>query len=110
MSRRELMIAFSFWFLGVFTIVGCASAWKFPYPYYAEQMEPSCYDAGQLLGKSGSQGWPDLSLKECKPDEQIKLKCMVVKVDDFYSMKSDDEKTHAALDSCQRQLDSCHGG
>lgn len=93
-------------------MVGCATA--FPYRYYATSMPPSCYDLGQLLGKTGSGGWPDASLDQCKPDpdlppgspsgapQPVKLKCMTMLVDDFYSLKADDEKCHADLQICQQ--------
>lgn len=105
-----------FWsgfFIGVFCVIGCASSPIFPWHYYAPSLPSSCYDQGQLLGKLGSGGWPDLSMDECKPDpaptpgqpqpsaSPIQLKCMVMLVDDFYSLQADDEKCHSDLDSCQ---------
>lgn len=92
--------------LGVLTVIACAST--FPWPYYATKMPDSCYDQGSLLGKQGS--WPDLPLADCKPDPQpspstssapTMLKCITVKIDDFYSIKADDEKCHSDLKMCQ---------
>ena len=65
-------------------------------------MPEECYDKGQLLGKQGKEGWPDEPLAQCKPDETVKLKCMTVKVDDFYSIKADNIKCHQDLISCQQ--------
>lgn len=99
--------------MGIVTVVGCAST-GFPWLYYNAQMPESCYDQGKLLGKTGSGGWPDLSLSECKPDpvpsgsptpgrpSPVLLKCMTMKADDFYSLRADDEKCHADLQICQQ--------
>ena len=96
-SRKSFFCGY---IIGIISIVGCASV--FPWRYYAPQMPDACYDQGKLLGKNTGDGWPDLALDQCKPDSQIKLKCMVVLVDDFYAMKSDDEKCHADLQACQK--------
>lgn len=99
-------------FAGLLTVFGCATT--FPWRYYGVQMPDSCYDQGRLLGKAGKNGWSDLTLDQCKPDpdpvtppkpgdpKPVKLKCMTILVDEFYSLKADDEKCHSALDSCQR--------
>lgn len=94
--------------LGLITLAGCATA--FPWHYFASQMPDSCYEQGKLLGKEGKDGWPDLPLTSCKPDpdsadpkiKPVKLKCITVLVDDFYSLKADDEKCHADLQACQK--------
>jgi hypothetical protein len=86
--------------LGVFTVFGCATS--FPWRYYATKMPDQCYDTGTLLGKSGKEGWPDAAMLECKPDAQVKTKCITVLVDDFYSLKTDDQKCHNDLQLCQR--------
>lgn len=94
--------------LGCATIAGCASI--FPYRYYNTQMPPECYDQGRLLGKLGPEGWPDLSLADCKPDPEPspgssivpkRQKCTTLLDDDFYSLKADDEKCHEQLKMCQ---------
>lgn len=96
--------------LGLLTISACATA--FPWKYYATDMPTSCYDQGKLLGKSGTGGWPDLTLDQCKPDPEpspgsspitqpVELKCMTMLVADFTELKADDEKCHADLNSCQ---------
>lgn len=86
--------------LAALTVIGCATA--FPWRYYATQMPETCYDAGKLLGKDGSDGWPDTDLNECKPDKTSRLKCITMLVDDFYSLKADDEKCHNDLKFCQK--------
>lgn len=108
--KRTIVVALLFYTLGVLTIIGCATA--FPYRYYAAEMPDTCYDQGKLLGKSGKAGWPDLSLKECKPDptpttspipgdpKPVRLRCMTLMIDDWYSLKADDEKCHSDLDAC----------
>lgn len=99
--------------IGIFTMIGCASSPIFPWNYYNVQMPDGCYDQGKLLGKLGSDGWPDLNLDACKPDPDptpggpspapspIKLKCMTMLADDFFSLQADDEKCHSDLDACQ---------
>jgi hypothetical protein len=90
----------------VIVLAGCAS---FPWRYYATQMPGECYDKGTLLGKSGSDGWPDRKLSECKPDPDLapgqpagkKLKCITLFDEDFYSLKADNEKCHKDLAICQ---------
>lgn len=102
--KKTAMVAVLFYALGVITMVGCAS---FPWRYYGTQMDDTCYDKGNLLGKQGKQGWPNLPLAECKPDVSIKLKCITVPIDDFYSFKADDEKCHSDLNSCEK---NCKAG
>lgn len=109
---RDLFAGFV---LGMVTVAGCATTGSFPWPYYSTQMPGECYQQGTLLGKSGADGWPDLPLSECEPDplpspgaspspgpSPVLLKCMTVKVDDFYSIQADDEKCHADLIACQQ--------
>lgn len=110
--KRTVVVALLFYALGILTIVGCATT--FPWRYYATEMDDTCYDHGKLLGKPGKGGWPDLSLNQCKPDptptatppagapKPIKLKCMTLLVDDWYSLKADDEKCHSDLVACQQ--------
>lgn len=111
--------------LGLLTIAGCATV--FPWRYYnsniperkiteqdvGKSLSDLAYDEGILLGKSGSGGWPDAPLNQCKPDPlpspgaspspvPDELKCVTVLVDDFYSLKADDEKCHANLQTCQQ--------
>lgn len=101
------------WAAGICTALGCAST-QWPYPYYAPSMDHGCYESGVMLGKTGSDGWPDLSMKECEPDvdpspsaspspwpSPVKLKCLMLRVDDFYALKGDDEKCHSDLVACQ---------
>lgn len=94
------------------TLFSCATTGAWIWPYYATQMPSSCYDQGTLMGPA-SGAWPDLALDTCKPDpipsgspspgpSPVLLKCMTVKVDDFYAAKADDEKCHSDLIACQK--------
>lgn len=88
----------------VLVVVGCAAS--FPFRYYSTSMPSSCYDQGTLLGKTGSSGWQDLPLDNCKPDPKpsgIALKCLTMLAPDYYSMKADYLK-------CQNDLIKCQGG
>lgn len=95
--------------LGIATIVGCASADLFPWPYYKAEMPDSCYDQGKLIARKGFQ---NLDLKECKPDaapspgpiptlQPVRIRCITVMYDDFYTIKADNEKCHNDLAACQ---------
>lgn len=112
--------------LGLFTAVGCASS--FPWRYYGAHLHSRpiieadvgkdladlAYAEGTLYGVLGKDGWPDRPLEDCKPDPDpspngpapsaspIKLKCMTLFIDDWYSLKADDEKCHSDLDACQK--------
>lgn len=118
MKRRVFDMVTGFG-LAVVLAYGCASTNPFPWPYYAPQMPDGCYDQGVLLGKLGTSGWPDRSMSLCKPDPDpspipsgdptptpapspVKLKCMLVFIDDFYSIQADDIKCHADLELCQQ--------
>lgn len=120
--RSGVLIGF---LAAVVGLIGCATA--FPYRYYAEHFQSRAivqadvgkdladlvYQEGILWGKSGSGGWPDVPLNDCKPDPDptpgtpspvpspIKLKCITMFDGDFYSLKADDEKCHSDLDACQ---------
>lgn len=98
------------WLLGVFTVFGCASTQLFPWTYYGEQMPTSCYDQGKLLANTES-GSPDLALTTCKPDPSpspgastspVLLKCITVKIDDFYDLKGKYEKCQSDLSACEQ--------
>lgn len=122
-----------FWsgfFIGAFAVVGCAST--FPWRYYGAHLHSRpiieqdvgkdladlAYAEGVLYGKTGSNGWPDLPLNDCKPDPDpspgapspgpspIKLRCITLMDSDFYSLKADDEKCHSDLDACQHPTPS----
>jgi hypothetical protein len=104
------------WGMGLLTAFGCASSPTFPWKFYTPSMPPTCYDEGQLLGKLGSDGWPDLSLDECKPDPMpspgaspnpgpspVLDRCMIMNTQDFYAMQ-------AAYLTCQNDLIACQQG
>jgi hypothetical protein len=106
-NRREVL---SFVCGAVVVLIGCAST--FPYKYYATSMPGGCYDEGTLLGVSGSSGWPDVALDECKPDPApspgasttpVLLKCITMMAPDFYASK-------AAYLKCQNDLKVCQTG
>lgn len=113
--------------LGVFTIVGCASAFQFHWPYYNAKLPAReitqadigkdlgglCYDEGILLGKLGADGWPDLPFAECKPDpipspgvspapSPVLMKCGTFRLSDVHAVIADDEKCHSDLSACQQ--------
>lgn len=104
-------------FLAILSVVSCATTGTWPWPFYAPSMPVECYDKGQLLGKLGSDGWPDQAMELCKPDPDpdpdpsitptpgptpVKLKCIVTKIDDFYSAKAAYEKCESDLVACQK--------
>lgn len=93
---------------------GCATT--FPWRYYGTKMPDrtitqadvgrsladTCYAEGTLLGKAGKDGWVDLPLSSCKPDQAKKIKCITQLDDEFYSEKSTLEKCQSDLDLCQK--------
>lgn len=103
MTNRGILTGY---FLGVVTIVGCASSGVFPWRYYTTQMEPGCYDTGKLLGKLGKSGWPDKDLTTCKPDPSptpgaVLARCITLDIDDFYSLKADYLQCQSDLNNCR---------
>lgn len=106
--------------IATFTLIGCASTPTFPWLYYNAQMPSECYQNGTLLG-NGTSDWPDLPLTTCEPDpipspasssgpQPILLKCITVKVDDFYAIKQDDLNCHSDLQAAQEALLQCQNG
>ncbi len=90
--------------LGILLVIGCGNAGYFPYKYYNISLPPECYDKGQLLGKSGSHGWADLPLSNCRPDPNgNKMKCSLVFTPDFYSAKGEYLKCQQDLSNCQKK-------
>lgn len=80
-------------------------------------MSDACYDSGKLLGKLGTDGWPDVSLDQCKPDPvpspnpdpkgspapaPVLFKCVTLIRADWDSLKADDLKCHQDLQICQK--------
>lgn len=83
-----------------FLLVGCAG-FTFPYAYYGMNLMDSCYDHGDLLGKTAADDQP-VSL--CKPDEKVKGKCVVMLADPFYNMKGDYLDCKQKLSDCEKKL------
>src|SRR5215469_14150950 len=54
-----------------------------------EKLSDLCYNEGRLLGKEGSDGWPDLPLTECKPDTALAGKCVVQMTETYRALKKD---------------------
>lgn len=78
----------------------CASAVQ--YRYYGMSIPPESFDRGDLLGRQGSDGWPDMAFSICKPDQQVRGKCVVMQTAEFFSMKRELEQLRRDLDACQR--------
>lgn len=93
---RNLALAY---LLGVISMSACASV---SYRYYTLNLPVECYDKGQLFGKLGKDGWPDLPLKTCEPDAVNQGKCVAMLTPEYISMRKDLEECHVALDQCQR--------
>jgi hypothetical protein len=79
-----------------FLLVGCISA-KIGYKYYGIDAESY---GGHLLGPKPSD---DILFSVCKPDDQVKGKCVVLLVDEFQAMATELIQLRAALKDCQKQ-------
>lgn len=84
--------------LATFCWLGCASVQT--YRYYGMEITPECYDKGQMLGKMGKDGWPDMPLKECAPDAAGKHNCVLELRADHFNKQRD-------LNNCQSDLIAC---
>jgi|SRR5271166_1194366 len=84
--------------LGFALSLACATTQQ--YKYYGMNLSSDCYTSGSLLGKQGSDGWPDLPLSDCAPDAQVKGKCAIQLASDFFAKDK-------ALADCQQQLSDC---
>lgn len=84
--------------LGLMSVVACAGV---TYKYYGISLPDECYDKGNLLGKLGNAGWPDLPLSQCRPDDVVKGKCVVQIQDEYFKMKTELEQCRQALSDCQ---------
>ncbi len=73
------------------------------YRYYGADLPAECYAKGQLLGKQGKDGWPDLPLAVCQPDAVSKGKCAVQLRQDFFNKDRE-------LNLCRQQLQDCQKG
>lgn len=83
--------------LALITFGFMACATSFPYKWYGLQL-PN-YDQGKLLGEDEDD---DLPIRVCKPDEQIKGKCVVVLIDEFDRLKSDHVQCRERLKACEQ--------
>ena len=92
MKRRR---AFAFGMLLGMSLSACAAF--FPYKYYGIDCK-ECQ--GTLLGKAPKD---DIPLTACKPDAQVKGKCVVLFVDEF-------ERLRADLIEYQKRLEACEVG
>ncbi len=94
-----------FWHGLVVGLLACAACATIQNRYYGLAMPEQCYDQSTLLGKEGSanQGWPDLSMTECKPSPQVKGKCVIQLEQDFFNKDR-------ALKQCLQKLEECQKG
>jgi len=76
-------------------LAGCGAA-SFNYRNYG--LAPESYE-GKLLGPEAKD---DIPLSQCKPDEVVKGKCVVMFTDEFFRLKADLLATQKALIDCQR--------
>jgi len=72
------------------------------YRYYTPQLDETCYTKGQILGKLGKDGWPDLPMTDCQAAPG-KAKCVIQKIPDFVSKDTE-------LLLCRQQLQDCQKG
>lgn len=79
--------------LGI-VLIGCAG---FSYRYYGLDL-PS-YD-GTLLGPKPED---DISFSVCKPDDQSKGKCVVLKADEFFRLKQEYQDMQERLKACEKK-------
>ena len=77
-------------------IIGCGAT--FPFKHYG--LDAQNYD-GTLLGPDPKQ---DLPLSECKPDERVRGKCVVMLSSEFFRMKFNYLDISNRLIACERRL------
>lgn len=95
----------AFYLLGVISVAACAGV-AVQYRYYGVQLPEECYSGGMLLGKLGEEGWPDLPLSRCKPDDVSKGKCWVQLSEDYWAKDTELLKLRKDLDECQRNCNN----
>jgi hypothetical protein len=87
--RNALIIALA-------SFIGCSSL-GFSYRYYYPRLDSY---KGILQGPRASD---DIDAEvTCKPDDQARTKCVVVKLDEFLRLKADYLKLQTDLRACQR--------
>ena len=87
--RNMLLIALA-------SFIGCSSL-GFSYRYYYPRLDSY---KGTLIGPKPTD---DLDAEiTCKPDDQAKTKCVVVKLDEFLKLKADYLKLETDLRACQQ--------
>lgn len=97
MKIKPFILGYGF---GILTLIACATST--PYRYYGLSIPDDCYDKGTLLGHQGSDGWADLPFDECKPDQAIKGKCVIMRDADWFAKDKDLKDCQTALISCQK--------
>lgn len=88
-------------FLGLFvavTLSACGSV-SFLYKFYIYD-----YENNILLGPKPSD---DLKSEVCSKKEDSKYKCVVMKIDDFYNLKTDYEIQKKKIIKLERELSQC---
>lgn len=98
MKKRDLITGY---ILGFLTIAACASTGRV-YRYYNLDAPSELYDKSRLLGKAGTDGWPDLDAIVCKPDSVNKMKCAILTLPEYFAMKNELEILRADLVTCQK--------
>lgn len=87
---------FALGMLAAFMLTACAG---FQYRYYT--FDVPHFD-GQLLGKLGKDGWPDLPFSMCQPIAGDKAPCILQFRPEYEALLTDLEKTKIALKACQK--------
>lgn len=80
--------------LCLFAVLSCGATAKFPFRAYG--LLPNSFE-GKLISPTTPNG--DLDLNDCKPDDKVKGKCLVMLREEFFKLKSD------YLDIKQKLLD-----
>ena len=91
LSKSLVVLGSSLW------LFACQAAEKFPFAYYG--LDAKSY-SGRLLGPSPKQ---DLPLERCKPDEEVRGKCIVMLVDEFELFRLDWDRLKQELIECQKR-------
>jgi hypothetical protein len=79
-------------------IVGCAGA-VFPYRFYG--LQDVDYSKGKLLGDKPEN---DLLFIACEPSEKSKNPCVVMKAEEFFTLKKDHLDLQEKLIDCQKEM------
>lgn len=82
--------------LNLICMSGCGAAAIYKY-YTLDGVPDGCYKSGQLLGKLGSDGWPDVPFLGCEPTATNKAPCVVQFLTDYIAKDTE-------LLNCRQQL------